>query len=418
MKCISNIGKLYTCQDNIARAGMIEDAAIVWQGEDIVWAGRKDDMPDSLEIEIMFDAHGMTVLPGLIDCHTHFVFAGSREDEFVQRVKGDSYLEIAKRGGGIASTVKAMREEAEGKLYLHGLQTLDKYLSQGVTTVEGKSGYGLNLDTELATLQTYKSLNDDHAVDVVSTMLSAHVIPPESKDNPEEYLDLIKKLILPMVVKENLAEFFDVFIEDGAFSLEQARELFLLAQEKGLKLKAHAEQLSNMHGAQMAAELGAVSADHLEFIDEAGLSAMKDNSTVAVALPLASLYTQSDAFDARKAISAGVRVALATDFNPGSAPVSDLHLAMMLGCNLNRLTPEQALQAVTINAAYALDRSDSIGSIEKGKKADFSLLDIESIEHWMYRFSSKTCKMVFKNGHLVFGEELKKDEITADHYYI
>ncbi len=379
---------------------IISDATVVWEDDLIVWVGKKDDAPAQYQNVETIDGKQSLLVPGLIDCHTHLAFGGWRSDEFSERVAGVPYAEITKRGGGISSTVKATREASEEDLYLRSAEFLDKMRSLGVTTVECKSGYGLSLQDELKMLQVYKRLSSNQPSRIVPTFLGAHLVPKDS--TREEYCALVTDTMIPQVANNELAEFCDVFVDDHAFSIEEAQPIVAKAKKHGLKIKLHVDQLSSGGGAEFAAESGAISADHLEYISEQGIAAIKQSGTVAVSLPLATLYTFQKPLDARALIDAGVDVALATDFNPGSAPSYHMPLTMMLGCTLNRMSPAEVLKAVTIKAAKALDKNDSIGSIEAGKKADFALVDTPSIEHWMYHFSDNANRLTVIDGEIVY----------------
>jgi len=398
---IENIN-LAQCLDEGSQAEihLINDAAVVWEKDLIVWVGKKDHLPQQYQKIETIDGKHSLLLPGLIDCHTHLSFGGWRSAEFGERVAGVPYSEITKRGGGISSTVKATREANEEDLYVRSARFLQKMRSLGVTTVECKSGYGLSLKDEIKLLKVYKRLSISQPSRIVSTFLGAHLVPKES--TREDYCKLVTDTMIPEVAKSELAEFCDIFIDDHAFSIDEARPIVAKAKECGLKIKLHVDQLSSGGGAEFAAECGATSADHLEYISEQGIGAIKHSSTVAVSLPLATLYTFQKPLDARALIDAGVDVALATDFNPGSAPSYHMPLTMMLGCTLNRMSPAEVLKAVTIKAAKALSKNDIIGSIEVGKKADFVLINTPSIEHWMYHFSDNANRLTVINGEIVY----------------
>jgi imidazolonepropionase len=374
-------------------------------GDTIRWVGRQTNMPGEyrqLAGDMRIDAGGSVVVPGLIDCHTHLAFGGWREDEFELRCRGTSYLDIAASGGGIVRTVRDTRAASEDELTRRAAGFLDGMLRLGVTAVECKSGYGLNVDDELKLLRVYQRLAAVTPVRIASTLLAAHVVPPEYKDKRQAYLSLICETLIPQVADLELAEFCDVFVESGAFTTDEARAVLETGKAHGLRAKLHADQLSSCGGAKLAAELGAVSADHLEHAADVALAAMADAGVVAVALPIASLYLSQPPMDARRFIEAGVDVAVATDFNPGSAPSYDLHLAIVLACTMNHMTPAEALKAVTINAAKAIARADTIGSLEPGKKADFVLLDSSSVNHFAYHFRRDVVRQTYIGGECVY----------------
>ena len=379
---------------------LIENATVVWQEDIIVWVGKTKEMPEQYEHSNIVLQNGGFLVPGLIDCHTHLAFGGWRADEFGERVSGTPYAEITKRGGGISSTVTDTRAASKEELIEKANGFLTEMTALGVTTVECKSGYGLNIDDEFKILSAYDDLKKITPLTLVSTFLGAHLVPKET--SREDYCRMIIEEMIPKIAEQKLAEFCDIFIDDHAFTQTEARPIIEAAKAHGLKIKLHVDQLSGDGGAEFAADCGAFSADHLEYVSEEGIKALKKSGTIAVTLPLASLYTFQKSLDARMLIDAGVEVALATDFNPGSAPSNHLPLAMMLGCTLNRMSPKETLKAVTLYAAKALDKADKIGSIEVGKCADFALIDTPSIEHWMYHFKANANCLTVKNGHIIY----------------
>ena len=379
---------------------LIENATVVWQEDIIVWVGKTKEMPEQYEHSNIVLQNGGFLVPGLIDCHTHLAFGGWRADEFGERVSGTPYAEITKRGGGISSTVADTRAASKEELIEKANGFLTEMTALGVTTVECKSGYGLNIDDEFKILSAYDDLKNITPLTLVSTFLGAHLVPKET--SREAYCRMIIEEMIPKIAEQKLAEFCDIFIDDHAFTQTEARPIVEAAKAHGLKIKLHVDQLSGDGGAEFAADCGAFSADHLEYVSEEGIKALKKSGTIAVTLPLASLYTFQKSLDARMLIDAGVEVALATDFNPGSAPSNHLPLAMMLGCTLNRMSPKETLKAVTLYAAKALDKADKIGSIEVGKCADFALIDTPSIEHWMYHFKANANCLTVKNGHIIY----------------
>lgn len=382
----------------------VEKSALAWAEDHIVWIGKEKDIPEEYAGERMIDAGGSIVLPGLIDCHTHLAFGGWRADEFEMRLKGKSYLEIAEAGGGILSTVASTRHASEDELFDKSLKLLAEISRSGVTTIECKSGYGLTLEDELKILRVYKRLQEVTSVRILSTFLGAHTIPAELINDRKRYIDLVIQQMIPAVSDQNLATFCDVFVEKSAFTIEEAGQILRAGLDHGLKPKLHADQLSSGGGAELAAEVGAVSADHLEQISDIGIQKMAESNVIGVNLPTASLYTRQPYLNCRKLVDGGVDVAIATDFNPGSAPTFDLELAMLLSCNHGRLTPAECLKGVTINGAKALGLQHDTGSLEPGKKADFILLDAPDINFWIYHYKGSRIKSIFING-----KEVQKD---------
>ena len=405
MPVLKNIGFLATCRDKGDQGEVhpIRNAAVAWEERQIAWVGEEADLPERFADHTSFDADGKLVVPGLVDCHTHLVFGGWRSDEYSRRLKGESYLQIARSGGGILSTVRATRAAGEEELFEKASGFLDGMLKLGITTVECKSGYGLSLEDELKTLRVYQKLDTEKHQQVVSTFLGAHTIPPEFKDNREGYIRLIIDEMIPAVAADNLADFCDVFVEDTAFTVDEARRILVTGQAAGMVPKVHADQLTSCGGAELAAEVEAASADHLEQITDEGISAMSEAGVVGVHLPLAALYTQEAPLRCRKLIDGGVAVAVATDFNPGSAPSYDLPLAMMLACNLGGLTPAEALKGATLNAARAIRRDMHTGSIEVGKRADLAVIDAPDPDFWLYHYRPDSCMQTFVEGERVFG---------------
>lgn len=371
--------------------GAIRDASLAWEGDTIRWVGEAGDVPGDFADWPRESAGGRLVVPGLIDCHTHLAFGGWRADEFELRIKGAGYLEIARAGGGIASTMRHTRAASEHELRDRGRGFLAEMRKLGVTTVEAKSGYGLAEEDELKTLRAYAALRTSQPTRLVSTFLGAHIVPPEYQHARDEYISLVTDVMLPRIAEEGLATFCDVFVEDTAYTADEARTVLGAARRHGLGAKLHVDQLADGGGAALAAELGAVSADHLEYASGEGIAAMADAGTVAVALPLATLYLNVDPMPARRFVEAGVSVAVATDFNPGSAPCYDLPLAMMLACTMLRLTPAEALKGATTHAARALGLEREVGSIRPGKKADFAVIDAPDVNHWLYHFRPNAC---------------------------
>jgi imidazolonepropionase len=400
MPILRNISQLATCPPGNPQqdAGLLENAAVVWIDDTISWVGSWQDLPAEFDAEPVIDCERRLVIPGLIDCHTHLCFGGWRADEFESRLRGASYQEIAAAGGGIASTVTATRAASTGKLRRKSKSLLDAMLALGVTTVECKSGYGLDAANELKQLEVYRLLDQTHPVDLVPTFLGAHIVPPEHRGARQRYISLLCEELIPAIANEGLAQFCDAFVEQGAFTIDEARLIFTTAIEHGLQIKVHADQLSDGGGALLAAEMGAVSAEHLEYISGEGIEALADSGTVAVSLPLASLYLGEPFLPARKLLSAGVPVAVATDFNPGSAPSFHLPLAMTLACLSQHMTPQEVINGVTTVAARAISAESRIGSLLPGYKADLAIIDMPSLNQWLYHFVPNACLRVLKNG--------------------
>ncbi|KKM12793.1 imidazolonepropionase [Clostridiales bacterium PH28_bin88] len=389
----------------MAQLGVIQDGAVAVKEGTIVYVGTTREVLEQVETHPgtrVVDAGGKVVLPGLVDPHTHLVFAGSREHELELKLQGMGYLDILKAGGGILSTVRATRAAGKAELIKTAGKYLDQMLSQGTTTAEVKSGYGLTLEDEVKTLEVIRELNRSHPIDLVPTFLGAHAVPEEYKGNPEGYVDLVVEAMLPAVVREGLAEFCDVFCEEGVFSVEQSRRILLAAKERGLKPKIHADEIVSLGGGELAAEVGAVSADHLMAVSDQGIEQMAQQGTIAVLLPATTFCLMGKQYaPARKMIERGVPVALASDFNPGSSPVNSLQVVMGIACRQLKMTPAEVITAVTINAAHAIGRAAEVGSIEAGKKADLVVFDALTYRYLPYRFGTNLVEMVIKNGQVV-----------------
>lgn len=390
---LTNIGRLYQCRNEGGQGAVhpIDRAALAWEGGRIRWVGPAASLPAEYHDAAMEDAGGRIVVPGLVDCHTHLAFGGWRAEEFEQKIRGVGYLEIAKAGGGIVSTVAQTRAATTEALVARCREHLAAMLALGVTSVEAKSGYGLDTAQELRLLEVYREVAGLTRQYVVPTLLAAHTVPPEFRGRAEAYVDLVCDEIIPAAARAGVARFCDVFVEDTAFSIAQGRRVLETGKRHGLVPKIHADQMTWTGGAELAAEVGAASADHLERISAAGIAALAQAGVVAVTLPIASLYLNQPPVRARALIEAGVAVAVATDFNPGSAPSYHLPLAMMLACTLQRMTPAEALKAATLYAARAIGLESEAGSLEPGKRADFAILDADSVEHWLYHFRSNAC---------------------------
>jgi imidazolonepropionase len=400
MFLLEGISQLATCRSDGGQGDIhaIQDGALAWDGDTIRWAGPRRELPPELAGADRLDAGGRLVIPGLVDCHTHLAFGGWRAEEFEQRILGRSYLDIAAGGGGIARTMRLTRAASQASLVERSAGFLREMVSLGVTTVECKSGYGLDREHELALLQVYRTLGGAQPVRLVPTFLGAHVVPPEFQHDRAGYLALLIDDLLPHIAREQLAAFCDVFVEQSAFTVEEARRLLRAARATGLGTKLHADQLSQGGGAELAAEVGAVSADHLECASEAGVAAMARAGVVAVSLPLASLYLGQAPVPARRWIEAGAAVAVATDFNPGSAPSYHLPFALMLACTLQRMTPAEALKGATVIAARAVGLEARVGSLEAGKAADFAIIDAPDVNQWLYHLRPNACRATVVSG--------------------
>ena len=400
MPVLRNISQLAICpvEGPQSEAGLVNNAALVWQGDEIKWAGADSELPDQFRAEPATDCGGRLVIPGLVDCHTHLCFGGWRGDEFDRRLRGASYQEIAQSGGGIMSTVSATRNASSVSLVQKTREHLDAMLQLGITTVECKSGYGLDVEAELKQLEVYRQLSEQHCITLVPTFLGAHVVPKEFQNDREAYIQLLRESLIPMIASRKLAHFCDIFVEDGAFKAPEARQILNTAKEHGLGIKIHADQLSNGGGALLAAELQAVSAEHLEYVSAEGIHALAQAGVVAVSLPLASLYLREKYLPARQMMDSGVRVAVATDFNPGSAPSYHLPLAMTLACLNQGMYPTEALMGATIIAARAVNMHHIAGSLRPGYKADIAVIDAPNLNHWLYHFRDNSCVGVVKNG--------------------
>lgn len=407
---LKNIGKLVTMQgssyfrvkEEMNKINIIENAYIAVKNGKILAIGVGDEFGNLCgEDTKIHDAEGLLVTPGLIDSHTHLIHGGSRENEFSMKLNGVPYIEILNSGGGILSTVKATKEASEEELYKKAKKSLDRMLEFGVTTVEEKSGYGLELNTEIKQLEVARALDKNHPVDLVHTFLGAHAVPEEYKENHKAYIDILVDVMMPKIKDMGLAEFCDVFCEEGVFTIEESEYILQKAKEIGYKLKIHADEIESLGGAELAAKLGCVSADHLMAASDEGIKMMAENNVVANILPATSFNLNKNYADCRKMIDMGAIVSLSSDYNPGSCPSENLQLVMQLGCLHLKMTPNEVLTAVTINAAYAIDRADKIGSIEVGKNADFVVFDARNVEYLMYHFGINHTKKVYKNGNLV-----------------
>jgi imidazolonepropionase len=408
---IKNASQLVTCSGFKAKQGtamsdlhIIEDGAMVMENGIISAVGKTSEVLEKFDKSGFetIDATGKAVLPGFVDSHTHFVFAGYREEEFSWRLRGESYMEIMNRGGGIVNTVRDTRGASREELVESGRKRLDSMLSFGVTTVEGKSGYGLDEKTEIKQLEVMEELNNIHPVDIVKTFLGAHAVPEDFKGREDEFIDYMTDKVMPQVANKNLAEFCDVFCEKGVFSLEQSKRLLLKAKELGFKLKIHADEISPLGGTELAADLGAVSADHLLHASDKGISEMAKNGVIATLLPGTAFSLKAPYARGRYIIDQDCAVSLATDLNPGSCFSESIPLLFVLATLYMDITIEEAVTALTINGAAAIDRADRIGSIDVGKTGDVIILEFPSYKYIPYHIGVSCVEKVIKNGNLVF----------------
>ncbi len=408
MLLIKNIGTLQTPVGSYKHGGELQgqnqklhNAAILVE-DGIIRAITADGvLPAGAENAKVLDAAGCLVTPGLIDCHTHMVFGGYRQGEIPLKLRGATYLDILRAGGGILDTVGKTRAASEEELYQKSMAFLDEMLSLGVTTVESKSGYGLDLETELKQLRVNKRLQRDHKMDVVSTFLGAHAIPEEYKGRADAYIDFLCGEVLPAVKAEGLADFVDVFCEEDVFDVPQSEKMLRAGQALGLRARIHADEIEEMGGAVLSGELGAISAEHLIATGERGMASMAKGGVIADLLPATSFYLNKTFAPARRMIELGIPVAIASDFNPGSCPSLNLQLAMTMGYLKYRMTPEEILSAVTINAACSCGLEEKIGTLEVGKQADIVLWNARDMEMLVYRFGSNLARTVIKKGEIL-----------------
>lgn len=408
---IIHAAELITCQGGAPKKGAaMNDLGIITDGAVAITDGVIELVGTTAEVLAkvdakdyqVVDATGQCVLPGFVDSHTHMVFGGYRPEEFFWRLDGLPYLEILAKGGGILNTTTATRNASVEELKELGVKRLRDMLAMGVTTVEGKSGYGMDVDTELRQLEVMQKLNEEQVVELVPTFMGAHAVPPEYKGRGEEYVDFLIQEVLPAVTEQGIAEFCDVFCEQGVFSIEQSRRLLTAAKAQGLKLKVHADEIVSLGGAELAAEVGACSADHLLQASDQGIAAMAASNTIATILPMTAFCLREPYARARQMIEANGAVALATDFNPGSCFSHSIPLVIALAGIQLRLTPAEIVSALTINAAAAVGRADRIGSIEAGKQADILLLEYPSHLFLVYHAGMNIVKQVVKKGQVVW----------------
>ena len=408
---VKNIGCLQTPVGSYSHKGSKQgvnmkyaDAAVAIEDgiiKEICEGGALPEGTPLSEYDQVIDAEGKLVTPGLVDGHTHLVFGGYRQHEIAMKLAGAGYLDILRAGGGILDTVRKTREAAPQELFDKSAEFLDEMLSLGITTVEIKSGYGLDKENEIKELEVIKRLADEHVADVVATFLGPHAVPPEYEGRGDDYIDMTIQEILPEVRERNLAEFCDIFCEDSVFNAEQSRKYLEAAKALGFELKIHADEIEAIGGSELAGELGAASAEHLIAITESGQNALAEGGTTAMCLPATSFYLDKTFAPAKEMIGKGIPVAIASDFNPGSCPSLNLQFCINLGCLKYKMTPEEVLTAVTINPACAIGRGDRVGTIEVGKQADMVIWNAPDFEMVCYRFGSNLAERVIKNGELL-----------------
>jgi imidazolonepropionase len=414
---ITNIGQLVTCASGgkpkrgaeMRDVRVIQDCAVAIAGGKFVGVGEREVVERQFSADEVFDADGRTVCPGFVDPHTHIVFAGDRLDEFELKIKGADYLEILAAGGGILSTVSKTREADEDELFEGGRRRLDQMLRCGTTTAEVKTGYGLDLETELKMLRVIERLDREHSVDLVPTFLPAHAVPSEFKDRGDDYVKLVCDEMLPAACEWHRAShfsgrvpfFIDVFAEKNAFDIEQTAKIFSAAAKLGFSLKAHVDEFTNLGGSSLAIEAGAVSIDHLDAISEKEIEILAASATIGVITPAVNFNFGSSRFaDARKMIDSGCAVAIATDYNPGSAPCPSQPLAMAIACRYQNILPAEAFNAATVNAAHALGLGDVTGSVEAGKRADLLICECDDYRQMVYEFGGNLVKQTVKCGDM------------------
>ena len=409
-KVIVHASELVTCKGTAPKygkemsdIGLIHDGAVVIHDDKIEKVGTTEEILAQIAVEEyeVIDASGKTVLPGFVDSHTHFIFGGYRADEFSWRLKGDSYMSIMERGGGINATVTKTREATLEEMVETGKDRLKEMLRFGVTTVEGKSGYGLDKETELRQLYAMKQLNEEQPIDIVTTFLGPHSVLPEYKGKEREFLDLMLTEVMPQVKEEGLAEFADIFCEKGVFSIEDSRYYLEKAKEMGFLLKIHADEMAPLGGSKLAADCGCVSADHLLKATEEGIQAMKEKGVISTLLPATAFCLKEEFANGRHMIDEGCAVAIASDWNPGSCFTNSIPLLCALGCIYMKLSIEEVITALTINGAAAVNRADRVGSIEPGKQADIIFMKYPSIHFIPYHTAVNLVETVMKNGEIV-----------------
>ena len=411
---IRHASELVTCKGQAPKRGkemsdigLIEDGGVLIHDDKIFAVGTTEELdkminPDEYEI---IDATGKTVLPGFVDSHTHFVFGGYRADEFTWRLKGDSYMSIMERGGGINATINPTKNATEEELVAVGRERLNRMLEFGVTTVEGKSGYGMDCETELKQLRVMKKLDETHPVDIVRTFLGPHSVLPQWKGKEREFLEEQLQGVMPKVKEENLAEFADIFTEKNVFNIEDSEYYLTEAKKMGFKLKIHADEIYQLGGAELASRVGAVSADHLLKASDEGIRQMREAGVISTLLPATAFSLKEEYAPGRKMIDEGCAVALASDLNPGSCFTNSIPLLVALGCIYMNMSIEEVITALTINGAAAVDRADTVGSLEAGKQADIVILKFPSIHFMPYHTGINLVETVIKKGETVYHKE-------------
>ena len=411
---IRHASELVTCKGpapkkgkDMADIGLIYDGGVLIHDDKIFAVGTTEELDKMVNMDEyeVIDASGKTVLPGFVDSHTHYIFGGYRANEFSWRLKGDTYMSIMERGGGINATVVPTKEATLEELVEIGKERMNRMLEFGVTTVEGKSGYGMDCDTEIKQLRAMKELDKIHPVDVVTTFLGPHSVLPQYKGKEREFIDMLLTDVMPIVKEENLAEFADIFCEKNVFEIEDSEYYLTKAKEMGFKLKVHADEIVSLGGAELAARTGAFSADHLLKASDEGIRQMAESGVISTLLPATAFCLKEPFAPARKMIDSGCAVALASDLNPGSCFTNNIPLLVALGCIYMGMTIEEVITALTINGAAAVDRADTIGSLEPGKKADIIFLKFPSIHFMPYHSTINLVETVIKNGETVYHKE-------------
>ncbi|HLS20509.1 MAG TPA: imidazolonepropionase [Bacillota bacterium] len=389
-------------RDKMGDINIIENGTVIIEDGKILAVGQHDHIRSEYESlwerAEHIDASGKVVTPGLVDPHTHIVYAGSRENEYAMRLQGKTYMEIMNAGGGIHATTRATQQASFEELYEQSKRRMNQFLLHGVTTIEAKSGYGLTVEDELKQLEVAKKLNEDHPLDLVSTFMGAHAVPMDYKDNPDDFVDYVIDEMLPIVAEKELAVFNDVFCERGVFTPEQSKRILEAGKKYDLIPKIHADEIEPYGGAELAAEVSAISADHLLKASDEGIKQMAEKGVIGVLLPGTAFFLMAEYARARKMIDSGVPVALSTDANPGSSPTISLPFIMNLGCLNMGMTPEEVITATTINAAHAIGQADTIGSIEEGKAGDLTIFDVPNYLMLSYHYGMNHVDTVIKGG--------------------